>query len=621
LSISINTYINQGTAVSSVVPSLDNLISSRCPVCGLQIDVENLETRVEVTFDSFGGKKYRFCSENCRRHFQEDPRIAYFSMEIGITNSMPTYSGGLGVLAGDIVKSSADLRLQMVAITLVCRKGYFRQKLTEEGDQIEFPDEWDPAKTLTLMPNKVAISIEGRTVKVQAWLYEYQSITGGMVPILFLDTDIEENSPEDRGITDSLYGGDKRYRLKQETVLGIGGTRFLKNLPFKIRKYHMNEGHSSLLTLELLRESNMDEEKVRNSCVFTTHSPVEAAFDQFSYEMALQVLGNEYLLADMKQYAGNENLNMAFLALNLSKYVNGVSLAHMDYSRKLFPGRYIRAVTNGVHSYTWTNLNFRKLFDKYIQGWTNEPILLAKASEIPNQEVWEAHTKAKDDLLSFIEKTKGTTLDPQALTIGFARRATGYKRSTLIFSDLHRLTDIARKEKIQMIFAGKAHPKDTDGKRLIRQIHDFAHTLKDQISIVYLENYNMDTAAKLTSGVDVWLNTPLPPMEASGTSGMKAAHNGVVNFSVLDGWWMEGCIEGVTGWAIGPHPRELLMENERREMELQDLYSKLEYLISPTFYRQKDAWITLMKNSIAKIAYYFQTQWVMRRYITEAYLI
>jgi glycogen phosphorylase len=583
--------------------------------------VENPQARVEMICDSFGGKKYCFDSENCRRHFQEDPRIAYFSMEIGISSSMHTYSGGLGVLAGDIVKSSADLRLQMIAITLASRKGYFRQKLTEQGDQLEFPDEWDPSKTLTLMPNKATVKIEGRTVKVQAWLYEYQSATGGMVPILFLDTDLEENAPEDRRITDSLYGGDKRYRLKQEIVLGIGGTRLLKYMPFKIRKYHMNEGHSSLLTLELLKENNMDEEKVRNFCVFTTHSPVEAAFDQFTYDLAQQVMGNEYLLSDMKEYAGNENLNMAFLALNLSKYVNGVSLAHVDYSRKLFPGRYIRAVTNGVHSYTWTNLNFRKLFDKYIPGWTNEPILLAKASEIPNQEVWEAHTKAKTDLLSYVEKSNGVTLDPQALTIGFARRATGYKRSTLVFSDLHRLNDIDRRGKIQMIFAGKAHPNDTEGKKLIRQINDYARILRDQISVVYLENYNMEIAAKLTSGVDVWLNTPLPPMEASGTSGMKAAHNGVINFSVLDGWWMEGCIEGVTGWAIGPHPRELLAESERREAEIQDLYSKLEYLIVPTFYAQKDAWITLMKNSIAKIAYYFQTQWVMRRYITEAYLI
>jgi starch phosphorylase len=596
-------------------------VSSRCPVCGIEIDAENLQTKVEATCVSFGNKKYCFCTENCQRHFQEDPRIAYFSMEIGISSKMPTYSGGLGVLAGDIVKSSADLRLQMIAITLVSRKGYFRQKLTEQGDQLEFPDEWDPAKTLSLMPNTVTVNIEGRPVKVQAWLHEYQSVTGGMVPILFLDTDMEENAPEDRRITDYLYGGDRRYRLKQEIVLGIAGTRLLKNLPFKIRKYHMNEGHSSLLTLELLKDNGSDAEKVRNLCVFTTHSPVEAAFDQFSYDLIQNVLGNEYLQSDMKQYAGNENLNMAYLALNLSKYVNGVSIAHVDYSRKLFPGRYIRAVTNGVHSSTWTNLYFRQLFDKYIPGWTNEPILLAKASEIPNREVWDTHTKAKNDLLTFVEKTNGVTLEPNALTIGFARRATGYKRSTLIFSDLHRLNDVNRRGKIQFIFAGKAHPNDTDGKKLIRQIHDYARILKDQVSVVYLENYNMDIAAKLTSGVDVWLNTPLPPLEASGTSGMKAAHNGVINFSVLDGWWMEGCIEGVTGWAIGPHPLEMLAESDRREAELQDLYSKLEYLIVPTFYNHKDEWITLMKNSIAKIAYYFQTQWVMRRYITEAYLI
>jgi glycogen phosphorylase len=600
---------------------MDNPVFLRCPVCGIQIDVESVAARIETICESFGGKSYCFCSENCRHHFLEDPRIAYFSMEIGISSKMPTYSGGLGVLAGDIVKSSADLRLGMVAITLVSRKGYFRQKITEQGEQQEFADEWKPEETLSVMPGKVTVNIEGRKVQVQAWLYEYQSVTGGMVPILFLDTDVEGNAPQDRRITDSLYGGDKRYRLKQEIVLGIGGVKLLRTLPFKIRKYHMNEGHSSLLTLELLRENNLDAEKVQNLCVFTTHSPVEAAFDQFTYDLVRDVMGTEYMYSEVSRYAGTENLNMAYLALNLSKYVNGVSIAHVDYSRKLFPGRYIRAVTNGVHSYTWTNVHFRQLFDKYIPAWTNEPILLAKASEIPNREVWDTHMKAKGDLLGYVEKANGVTLDPAALTIGFARRFTGYKRSTLVFSDLHRLADINHKEKIQMIFAGKAHPNDTEGKKLIKQIHDYARLLENQIKVVFLENYNMDVAAKLTAGVDVWLNTPLPPMEASGTSGMKAAHNGVINFSVLDGWWMEGCIEGVTGWAIGPHPKEILADSERREIEIRDLYNKLEYLIVPTYYNQKDQWIVLMKNSIAKIAYYFQTQWVMRRYITEAYMM
>lgn len=593
----------------------------RCPVCGIQLDVENPEARMELVCQSFGGKKYCFCSQNCRHHFIEDPRIAYFSMEIGIANDIPTYSGGLGVLAGDIVKSSADLKLQMVALTLVSRKGYFRQIITEEGEQQELPDDWNPSKIMTLLPNKVTVTIEGRPVKVQAWLYEYQSPTGGMVPILFIDTDIEGNAPEDRKITDHLYGGDKLYRLKQEIILGIGGIKLLRKLPFHIGRYHMNEGHPSLLTLELLKENHMNAEKVRNMCVFTTHTPVGAAFDKFPYDVAQKVVGNEYALSDIKQYAGDDFLNTTNLALNLSKYINGVSEAHVEYSKKLFPGRYIRSITNGVHSHTWTCRYFRELFDKYIPSWSAEPILLVRAIEIPNREIWDAHMMAKKDMIEYIEKSNGVKLDPEVLTIGFARRATGYKRANLIFSDLRKLKEVNRRGPIQLVYAGKAHPNDTEGKKLIKQIHNYANTLKDEIKVVYLENYRMDIAAKLTSGVDVWLNTPFPPMEASGTSGMKAAHNGVINFSILDGWWVEGCIEGVTGWGIGPQPDESISESERREMELHDLYNKLEYLIVPTFYRKKDTWIGLMKNSIGRIAYYFETQWVMRRYITEAYSI
>lgn len=600
---------------------MEKSILLRCPVCGIQLDVGNPEARMELVCQSFGGKKYCFCSQNCRQHFVEDPKIAYFSMEIGIANDIPTYSGGLGVLAGDIVKSSADLKLQMIALTLVSRKGYFRQKINEEGEQQELPDDWNPAKSMTLLPNKVTVTIEGRQVKVQAWLYEYQSPTGGMVPILFIDTDIEENTPEDRKITDHLYGGDKQYRLKQEIVLGIGGIKLLRKLPFKIGRYHMNEGHPSFLTFELLRENGMNSEKVRNMCVFTTHTPVGAAFDRFPYEMVHQVMGNEYSLSDIKRFAGDDALNTTNLALNLSKYINGVSEAHVEYSKKLFPGRYIRSITNGVHSYTWTCRYFRELYDKYIPSWSTEPILLVRANEIPNREIWDAHMMAKNNMMEYIEKSTGVKLDPEVLTIGFARRATGYKRANLIFSDLRKLKEVDRRGPIQLVFAGKAHPNDSEGKKLIKQIHTYANMLKNEIKVVYLENYRMDIAAKLTSGVDVWLNTPLPPMEASGTSGMKAAHNGVINFSILDGWWVEGCIEGVTGWGIGPKPDELIAESERREIELHDLYSKLEYLIVPTYYRKKDTWIGLMKNSIARIAYYFQTQWVMRRYITEAYII
>jgi len=592
-----------------------------CPVCGTKLDIGNMKTRLEIVCDNFWGKKFCFCSKNCKRHFFEHPKIAYFSMEIGITNSIPTYSGGLGVLAGDIVKASADLKLQMVALTLVSRKGYFNQKITNTGEQRESPNIWDPSKILFKVPKTVTIILEGRSVEIQAWLYEHRSQNGGLIPILFLDTDLENNTPEDRQITDYLYGGDKKYRLKQEIVLGIGGTRILEALSFKISKYHMNEGQSALLTLELLKKNNLNSQKVQNQCVFTTHTPIEAAFDQFSYELFQELLGNQYMLSTVKQYAGQDNLNMTYLALNLSKYVNGVSKAHMNYSRKIFPGHHIRSVTNGVHSFTWTCRFFRELYDKYIPSWANEPVLLVRASEIPNREIWNTHMKAKNTLINLIKNTNSVSLDPNVLTIGFARRATGYKRSTLIFSRIQKLIEINNRGKIQMVFAGKAHPRDVEGKQLIKRIFQYAKELKDQIKIVYLENYDMQIASKLTSGVDVWLNTPIPPMEASGTSGMKAAHNGVINFSILDGWWIEGCIEGVTGWGIGPHPSELVSVDERRKRELDDLYSKLEYLIVPTFYKNRDAWIMLMKNSITKLAYYFQTQGVLKRYITEAYLL
>ena len=589
----------------------------RDPVCGMPLELDKVRFKAE-----FGGKVYYFCSEYCKRRFFERPKIAYFSMEIGIKSEIPTYSGGLGVLAGDTIRSSADLRIPMIAVTLVSRKGYLKQRIMEDGEQLEYPDEWDPSEYIICLPQMVEVPIEGRRVKVRAWLYEYQSVTGGVVPILFLDTDVDGNSPEDRCVTDYLYGGDERYRLKQEIVLGIGGVRMLEALNINVAKYHMNEGHSSLLTLELLRKNGMNQDEVKNLCIFTTHTPVEAAFDKFPYKLIKEVLGEDFLpLETLKKYGGQEWLNMTLLALNLSKYTNGVTKAHMEYSRKLFPGHHIMAITNGVHSYTWTSPFFRKLFDKYIPGWANEPELLVRVEVIPDDELWEAHMKAKKHLLEFVHERAGVTMDSEILTIGFARRATAYKRATLIFSDLNRLREVNRTGKIQMIFAGKAHPKDIPGKMIIKEIYKYAKMLKDEIRIVYLENYSMDMAAKLTSGVDVWLNTPLPPLEASGTSGMKAAHNGVLNFSVLDGWWVEGCIEGVTGWAIGPHPDEIVSGDERRRRELRDLYNKLEYLIIPTFYERRDKWIDMMSNAIGKVAYYFNSHRMMQRYATEAYLL
>ena len=585
------------------------------PVCGMPVEPEKSEFNVDVW-----GRKYYFDSEYCMHNFLEGPRIAYFSMEIGIKSEIPTYSGGLGVLAGDTIRSSADLKIPLVAVTLVNRKGYLKQKITEEGKQLEHPEEWNPFDFMELLPDDVKVQIGGRDVRVKAWLFDQQSLTGGIVPVLFLDTDVDGNTPEDREITSFLYGGDDEYRLKQEIVLGIGGVKILKALKFNIGKFHMNEGHSSLLTIELLKKNGMNADKVKNLCVFTTHTPVEAAFDKFSYGIVSELLGVEYPVDTLKRYGGYDRLNMTLLALNLSKYTNGVTEAHMKYSRKLFPGHHIREITNGVHSYTWTCQHFRDLFHAYIPGWVNEPELLVRVDTIPNEEIWEAHMKAKKDLLNFVNEKANGKMDINTLTLGFARRATTYKRATLIFSDLKRLKKASEREKIQLIFAGKAHPRDEAGKELIKEICNYKNQLKDEVPIVYLENYNMEMAAKLTSGVDVWLNTPLPPFEASGTSGMKAAHNGVINFSVLDGWWIEGCVEGVTGWAIGPHPSELAQEQTRRDRELDDLYGKLGYLILPRFYKGRDDWINIMKNSIGKVAYYFNSHRMMRRYATDAYL-
>ncbi len=590
-------------------------MSTKDPVCGMPLDPQ----KVEFTSD-FLGRRYYFDSEFCMNSFIEGAKIAYFSMEIGVNSDIPTYSGGLGVLAGDVIRSSADLRLPLVGVTLISKKGYLKQKLALDGWQMESPEEWDPSQFMKLLPVTPTVKIAGRDVKVGVWVFEQESPTGGTIPVLFLTTDVEGNSKEDRGITDFLYGGDEKYRLMQEIVLGIGGLRILEALKINVKKYHMNEGHSSLLTLELLKNNNLNADKVKNMCVFTTHTPVAAAFDKFSYDLLSDMLETEVSQENLKKYGGQDKFNMTLLALNLSKYTNGVTEAHMEYSRKLFPGYHIQEITNGVHSYYWTCQPFRELFDKYIRRWANEPELLVRVDAIPEGELWDAHMKAKQDLLRFVFQSTGFEMDDDVLTLGFARRATEYKRATMIFSDLEKLQEVKSQGRIQLIFAGKAHPKDVEGKNLIKEIFQYIEKLKGQVNVVYLENYNMEIAAKLTSGVDVWLNTPLPPYEASGTSGMKAAHNGVVNFSVLDGWWIEGCVEGLTGWAIGPSPKQWLSEQETRKKEITDLYNKLEYLIIPKFYEQRDDWIDMMRNSIGKVAYYFNSHRMMRRYATDAYL-
>ncbi|MBI3940672.1 MAG: alpha-glucan family phosphorylase [Acidobacteria bacterium] len=554
-------------------------------------------------------------------------------MEIGLANDIPTYAGGLGVLAGDTIKSAADLGMPLVGVTLLYRKGYFRQEITPAGRQVEHPVQWRPENFMRPLPNKVHVLIDGRKVSVGTWQYEARSVTSGTVPVLFLDTDLEENHPEDKEITAVLYGGDPRYRFKQEIVLGIAGYRMLQSLGMEISRYHMNEGHASLLTLELLRryrrplelvwaeEGVWDLDGVRRSCIFTTHTPEASGHDKFDYDLAEPILRDDRIMDILKQLAGRDQLNMTLLALNLSHYVNGVAKKHGEVSRGLFPGYEFNAITNGVHSFTWTCPSFRRLYDRYLPGWANEPELFVRVDNIPPGEIWDAHAQARLALFDEIYQRTGTRLDPEAMTLGFARRATAYKRAELIFSDLRRLTSIAKKRKLQLVYAGKAHPRDETGKRLIENIFSYSGQLRDALNVTYLQDYDMALASKLVSGVDLWLNTPLRPHEASGTSGMKAAHNGVPNFSVLDGWWIEGHIEGVTGWSIGatpdPSPAPQQFSNQA---DAEDLYHKLEHVILPLFYDRRMEWIQVMRGAIGKNAYYFNTHRMMRRYATEAYL-
>src|SRR3989338_2226327 len=513
----------------------------------------------------YKGEVFYFCSELCKNELKKSPykylkkknasselrekqerKIAYFSMEIGVDSLIPTYSGGLGILAGDTIKSSADLRVPMVAVTILYEKVYFDQKLDFQGNQQELPVKWNPRDFLKPLPNKVSVLIENRTVALQAWQYDVVGITEHTVPIIFLDTDLKENSEYDRGLNDYLYGGDQWYRLLQEIILGIGGVRMLKELGYTDKKkYHMNEGHAAFLTLELLNERKRKEEpvwdfgQVREICVFTTHTPVPAGHDQFPYDLVKRALGDFLPFDVLKMLGGEDRLNMSLLALNLSKYVNGVAKKHGEVSQSMFPGYQIESITNGVHSLTWVCDSFEGLYDKYIPGWANDPFSLRYALGISKDEIWNAHKQEKSKLIDYVNKKTTVGMDYETFTIGFARRSATYKRADLVFSNIDRLIEISEKAgKMQFIFSGKAHPQDWPGKELIKKIITASGQLKDQIKVVYLEDYDIELAKILICGADLWLNTPRKPQEASGTSGMKAAHNGVPSLSILDGWWI-----------------------------------------------------------------------------------
>ena len=583
--------------------------------------------------------------------------VAYFSMEIALENQIPTYSGGLGVLAGDTIRAAADIRLPMVAVSLLYRKGFFRQRLSEEGAQSEEVVEWEVEKYLQEEEPRVGVTLEGRKVELRAWRYTVKGVQGYEVPVYFLDVDLPANDPRDRELTGQLYGGDPYYRLSQEVLLGIGGVRMLRALGHnELMRYHMNEGHAALLTLELLGEEarragrnsvkSEDIERVRSKCVFTTHTPVPAGHDKFPVEYMTRLFPDQTRFFDVKDASSADlvrsvlqveqnypdleeaakrgaSVNMTYLALSLSNFVNGVAKLHGEVSRKMFPNVPIEAITNGVHAATWTCPAFRELFDRMIPSWRDDNYSLRGALGLPPEEVWAAHLLAKHDLLETVRKKTGLKLNPEAFTIGFARRATGYKRADLILSDLDRLREIAKNVgAFQIVYAGKAHPRDGGGKEIIKKIFKAKKALKKTVAIVFLDDYNLELGGKITSGCDLWLNTPQYPMEASGTSGMKAALNGVPSLSILDGWWVEGNIEGVTGWSIGEAHRgdpgpETPVDNA---LDAESLYSKLEGVILPLYYGSRERYLDVMRHAIAINGSFFNTQRMVQQYITDAYL-
>ena len=556
-----------------------------------------------------------------------DRRIAYFSMEIAVDSDLPTYAGGLGVLAGDLLRSAADLGVPIVGVTLLCRKGYFRQKLDGSGQQLESPDVWTPENALEPLDVRVPVMLANRTVAVKAWRYTIKGLSGFEVPVLFLDTGDASNPPFERSLSDSLYGGDERYRLCQEVVLGIGGVRLLRALGFdRVERFHMNEGHSALLALALLEErkgrenlgtvTSDDIDAVRRSCVFTTHTPVPAGQDQFSRDLAGSVLGPDLMsMLQETRCCSMGKLNMTYLALRCSGYVNGVAMRHGEVSQGMFPDYPVHAITNGVHAATWASPPFQRLFDRHIPEWRKDNLYLRYATGIEVGEIEQAHSVAKKTALLEIEQSTGIRLSDHVATIGFARRATAYKRARLVFSDLNRLRAIRQKAgPFQLVFAGKAHPRDEEGKAAIRDIFQAAEGLKDLIPVVYIENYDLRWARLLTAGCDLWLNTPHRPYEASGTSGMKAALNGVPSLSIRDGWWVEGHFEGVTGWAIGYDE-----DPEDHDVEIASLYDKLERLILPLFYSRPKSYAAVMRSCIALNGAFFNTQRMLSQYVTNAY--
>jgi starch phosphorylase len=603
------------------------------------------------------------------------PQVAYFCAEFGLSECVPIYSGGLGVLAGDHLKSASELDLPLVAIGLLYQQGYFRQRLNADGWQLElFPRNDFHNMPVHLVrddegqPVTIEVEMLDHAVRAQVWL-----IHVGRIPLYLLDTNVPDNSPEDRHITAQLYGGDQEMRIRQELVLGIGGVRMLKALGIEPKACHMNEGHSAFLSLERCRMlmaeqgASFDEacQAVSASNVFTTHTPVPAGNDAFEPWLIDKYFSNYWpqLGLDRGQFfalgrqepgSADEPLNLTVLALRMSGYRNGVSELHGAVSRRLWSGVWpglpvnevpIGHITNGIHTRTWISHDMAALYDRYLgPRWHEKPAEVdawKAVDTIPDTELWRTHERRRERLVAFARRhlrkqlqkrgagaaelaAADEILDPEALTIGFARRFATYKRANLILADLDRLATLLNNPSrpVQIIFAGKAHPRDNPGKDLIRQIVHTARMEPFRRSLVFLEDYDINVARYLVQGVDIWLNTPLRPMEASGTSGMKVAANGGLNVSILDGWWAEGYIPNV-GWAIGSGESYDDLEYQNK-VEGHALYDLLEKEVAPLFYdlgpdKLPHGWIAKMKAAMGHLAPMFNTNRMVRQYAEEFY--
>lgn len=603
-------------------------------------------------------------------------RIAYFCAEFGIHECLPIYSGGLGVLAGDHLKAASDLGIPLVGVGLLYGRGYFRQFLNSDNWQTERYPQYDFHRlALTLerdddgKPHRVKVEFPDRVVTCQIWRAQV-----GRIPLYLLDSNVLENEPHDQGITDTLYGGDEEMRIRQESILGIGGYRALRAVGIQPTTCHMNEGHAAFLSLERLRqfmEQHGCDFRTARQCVvsgnvFTTHTPVPAGFDIFPQPLlekyiskAVADLGISFdaFLRYGRIHKDNkaEQFNMAVLAMENSNFVNGVSKLHAEVTREMFADRWpdyplievpIMSVTNGIHTGTFMGRRMVELFDRHFgSGWRSDMgdrSVWERVWEIPDLDLWELRDNNRGDFVRFVRrhlrkrmllnsaspmdmKSSNNVLDPRVLTIGFARRFATYKRATLLFKDMDRLMSILHHadRPVQFVFAGKSHPRDDGGKKLIQDIVAFCKSPESGGRIVFLEDYDMSVARQLVQGVDLWLNNPRRPMEASGTSGMKVVPNGGLNCSILDGWWAEGFKPGV-GWAIGDHNND---ENEGHQdwLDSRSLYDLIEHEIAPTFYYRTDnglptKWIEMMKRSMAELAPTFSTLRMVREYTSRFYV-